>query len=103
MGPGGWLPRRFDLTSDPVGGSARATAIDGEDRPAREARALRGLAAECEIPAEQVAADAKRLLDAVASWRDDGSLLRIPERDVRAVGPAIDRAHHLFADEFGLR
>ncbi|MBX3196104.1 MAG: type II toxin-antitoxin system HipA family toxin [Microbacteriaceae bacterium] len=103
-GPEGWrLSPVFDLTPDPVGGSARATAIDGEDRPAREARALRGLAAECEIPAEQVAADAKRLLDAVASWRDDGSLLRIPERDVRAVGPAIDRAHHLFADEFGLR
>jgi serine/threonine-protein kinase HipA len=103
-GPEGWrLSPAFDIAPDPVGGSARATAIDGEDRPAREARALRALAAELEIPAVLLAADAERLLGAVASWRSHGELMRLPERDIRALGPALDQAQRLFAEEFGLR
>lgn len=94
--PEGWtLSPAFDITPDPIDGAQRVTTLDGEQLPAREARALLHLAEMYGI----AAATQRRILDDVLTaadgWQSRAEQLGIAEgeitRQARSISPALSR------------
>lgn len=96
----GWsLSPAFDITPDPIAGSSRTTAIDGETSSVREARAFGALGADLRIPVGERARILADVLDATATWRETAAQLRIPEREATRLGAALDPAQRRLSDE----
>ncbi len=99
----GWrLSPAFDIAPNPIGGVDRATAIDGERMPAREARALIGLADEFGIPEAQWRPIVADVLGATSGWPAHAAELGLPEADVRRLERVLTEAQGRLADASGL-
>ena len=99
----GWrLSPAFDIAPNPIGGVDRATAIDGERMPAREARALIGLADEFGIPEAQWRPIVADVLGATSGWPAHAAEFGLPEADVRRLERVLTEAQGRLADASGL-
>ena len=79
----GWrLSPAFDITPNHIGGASRATSIDGEDLPVREAPALIGLAHAFGIPEARWQPILADVLTATSGWRTHAHTLRLSEHDI---------------------
>jgi len=89
----GWrLSPAFDITPNHVDGTTRATSIDGETHPAREARALLELGRALRLTHVESTRIISEVLDAAALWRDRAVALTIDDTEIRLLAPVLDGA-----------
>lgn len=96
--PEGWrLSPAFDIAPGVVAGMERATAIAGEDAPAREARGLRSLADAFGMHSGQATEIARQVLTTVSNWKSRAAALALAEREIERLSPQIEEAQSRLA------
>lgn len=87
----GWsLSPAFDITPNPVGGTPRATQIDGEDLPGGEARGLARLGEEFGIAPSERHAILTSILTATVGWRTHARGLSISTAEITKLERPLD-------------
>lgn len=92
-GRDGWrLSPAFDITVNEVGGSYRATAMDGHSSPGGETRGLAGLADAFGLtaPVQQTILD--DILRATQHWRERAAALKIAPSEITQLARTLDDA-----------
>lgn len=98
----GWrLSPAFDITPNHIGGAPRATRIDGEDLPVREAPALIGLARAFGIREDEWRPILADVLTAASGWRAHARALGLSEHDVGLLERPLTLAQQRLAEASG--
>lgn len=96
---GGWrLSPAFDITPNPIGGVERATRIDGEALPVREASALIGLAHEFGISEAEWRPILADVLAAASTWRSHARTLGLSDKDAALLQRPLGQAQQRLAE-----
>jgi serine/threonine-protein kinase HipA len=96
----GWaLAPAFDITPNPIAGSARTTAIDGETSPAREARAAVALGVDLGIREQELGFMLDAVLVAASGWKTAAAQLGIPERERDRLAAIFEPAQRRLSEE----